>query len=89
MVFLEVVEYGGSIWTASLRGVPDGELQLVFRAHSPESPIRGCICPLPPYALHVVQAAGLDRLAVLQAILAEELKETNRTRQEDEGVAFP
>lgn len=87
MVFLELIEYGGCTWTASLRTVTDCERQLVFRAHSAESPIRGCICRLPPHATTAVQEVGVERLALLREILAQELNGASRRRQEDEDVA--
>lgn len=88
MVFLEMIDYGGCTWTASLRSVQGCELQLVFRAHSPESPIGACICPLPPRAATAVQEAGVERLVVLREILAEELAGPDRSRWEDEDAAY-
>lgn len=88
MLFLELIDYGGCTWTASLRTVSGCGLQLVFRSHSAESPLRACICPLPPGAASAVQAAGSERLVVLREILAEELVGTSPAQRQDEDFAY-
>lgn len=88
MMFLDLIEYGGSTWTAFLRNIPDGGFQLVFRARTAQSALRGCICLLPPHVIRALQEAGPERSFLLEEILATELDAMDARYGEDDEALF-